>query len=1096
MMRGLVAASLRARGVVVALAVVVLALGVLQLTSMPVDVLPEFGKTTVEVRTEALGLSAYEVEQLITAPMEQNLLNGVAYLEDISSKSVPGLSSVELTFEDGTSEIDARQVVQERLTEASKALPNVSKAPTLLQPLSSTSRVMMIGLRSTELPLIELSTLARWELRPQLMKVPGVANISIWGQRDEQLQVLVDPQRLVVEGLTLDQIISTTGNALWVSPLSFLKASAPGRGGFIDTPAQRLGVQHISPILTAEDLARVAIEPGTETSPEDGPRPPAKQLGEVTTVQKGHQPLIGDGVVADETGLMLVVEKLPNANAVTVTEGIEAELRKLGPGLRGIEVESSIFRPATYIETARDNLLGLLLIGLALGILVLAAFTFSWRSVVVTAAAAALSLAGTVLVLDWLGETLNVMVLAGIVLAIVVLIDDVVQDRSSIQRSLTDPVADDTSSDEAQAANLDATGRRILRGSSAVRGPLGYATVALLLTLGPLLVLTGESEAFLPVIARAFAVSIVVSIFVAMTLTPALSRVLGPPAGRAVRESPLAKATARVSGRVADRATGTPMIAYAALVLVAVVGLGSMAFLERPDSLVPRFEDTDLLVRWEGPTGTSLPEMNRISARISRELRRLPGIDNVGAHTGRAVLSDDIGGANAGELWVSIDPTVDYGQTLDRVKEVVNGYPGIGRGVTEYSSDRIADVLQAEPGDITVRVTGQKYEVLQQKAAELARGLRAIDGVTDTTVERLDLEPTVEVDVDLTAAEQAGIKPGDVRRLVATYVQGLEVGSLFVDQKVFEVVVQGVPELRSNLKDIQSLPIATPNQGLVPLASLATVEIGPNPSVITHEGVIRSLDVHAFVDGDTDDVLGEVDDVVAATSFPVEHHAVVLDDADARSSARTRFIFVVFGIALAIFLLLQAAFTSWRLAIATFVTVPVALAGGALAALIDGGTITIGSVVGFIAVLGITIRFTTVTIRRFQHPDPDDLSGDPMAPTRESVVTAVREGALPIVTTVIVGIAVLLPILVAGSRPGSEIVHPLAVVLVGGLITAAMFALVVLPTLYLRFAPTPAGAHGNRRRRGGTGERSPRSARGRLHAVSASDLPIRLEERS
>ncbi len=1095
MMRGLVAASLRARGVVVALAVVVLGLGVLQLTSMPVDVLPEFGKTTVEVRTEALGLSAYEVEQLITAPMEQNLLNGVAYLEDISSKSVPGLSSVVLTFEDGTSEIDARQVVQERLTEASKALPNVSKAPTLLQPLSSTSRVMMIGLRGTELPLIELSTFARWELRPQLMKVPGVANISIWGQRDEQLQVLVDPQRLVAEGLTLDQIISTTGNALWVSPLSFLKASAPGRGGFIDTPAQRLGVQHISPILTAEDLARVAIEPGTPTSPDQGPRPPAKQLGAVTTVQKGHQPLIGDGVVADETGLMLVVEKLPNANAVTVTEGVEAELRKLGPGLRGIEVESSIFRPATYIETSRDNLLGLLLIGLALGILVLAALTFSWRSVLVTVAAAAVSLAGSVLVLDWLGETLNVMVLAGMVLAIVVLIDDAVQDRHSIQRGLADPVADDAPGDEAEVVNLDATGRRILRGSSAVRGPLGYATVALLLTLGPLLVLTGESDAFLPVIARAFAVSVVVSIGVAMTLTPALSRLLGPPPGRLVRESPAAATTARVYGRLVDRATGTPMIAYGALVLVAVVGLGSMAFLERPDSLVPRFEDTDLLVRWEGPTGTSLPEMNRISARISRELRRLPGIDNVGAHTGRAVLSDDIGGANAGELWVSIDPTVDYGQTLDRVKQVVNGYPGIGRGVTEYSSDRIADVLAAEPGDVTVRVTGQKYDVLVAKAAELARGLQAIDGVTDTTVERVDLEPTVEVDVDLTAAEQAGIKPGDVRRLVATYVQGLEVGSLFVDQKVFEVVVQGVPELRGDLKDIQNLPIATPNQGLVPLASLAKVEIGPNPSVITHEGVVRSLDVHAYVDGDIDDILGEVDDVVAATSFPREHHAVVLGDAEARSSARTQFIFVVLGIALAIFLLLQAAFTSWRLASATFVTVPVALAGGAVAALIDGGTITIGSVVGFIAVLGIAIRFTTVTVRRFQHPDPDDVAGDPVAPTREFVVTTARDGALPIVTTVIVGIAVFLPMLVAGSRPGSEIVHPLAVVLVGGLITAAVFALFVLPTLYLRFAP--AAAHGNRRRRGGTGERSPRSARGRqLHAVSASDLPIRLEEHS
>ena len=1049
----------------IAFAVLVLGFGVVQLDSMPVDVLPEFGTTKVEIRTEALGLSAYEVEQLITAPMEQNLLNGVAFLDDIASKSVPGLSSVVLTFQDGTDPFDARQVVQERLTTASKLLPNVSKPPAMLQPLSATSRVMMIGLRSSDVSLLDMSVLARWNIRPRLMGVAGVSNVAIWGQRDEQLQVLVDPERLRLEGLNLDQIISTAGNALWVSPLSFLKAAAPGRGGFVDTPAQRLGVQHINPIVTPEDLARVAIE--TTPATNGAARAPAKQLGDIATVVRGHQPLIGDGLIADEAGLMLVIQKLPNANALEVTRGVEAELARLAPGLDGIEIESSVFRPATYIETSRDNLQGLLLIGLGLGILVLAALTFSWRAVLVSVVAAAVSLAATLVVLAQMGESLNVMIIAGLVLAITVLVDDGVSDRDSISRSLG----------ERRAEGADPDTQPILSGSSAVRGPLGYATAIALLTLVPLFVLTGESDAFLATIGRSFAVAIVMSLIVAMTVTPALSRVVGPSAGQSARTSPIAVGVTKACTGIVSKITTTPIVAYLATAAILAVGLGSMAFLERPASLVPRFQDSDLLVRWEGPTGTSLTEMNRISARVGAELRKLPGINNVGAHTGRAVLSDDIGGANAGELWVNIDSTANYAATVGTVKEVIHGYPGISRGVTEYSTDRIGDVLERAEGDITVRVFGQEQGVLQDKAAEIARGLTAIDGVTSTSVEQLDIEPTVEVNVDLNKAELAGIKAGDVRRISATYIQGIEVGSLFVDQKVFDVIVQGVPEVRQNLGDIENLPIDTPNAGLVRLADLATVKIAPNPSVIKHESVTRSLDVHATLDGDADGTVGKIKDTIAGVSFPLEHHAEILGDRADRNSAREGFIFFVIGVALAAFLLLQAAFNSWRLAAVVFVTLPTAVAGGALAALLNGGTVTIGSVVGFLAVLGIALRFTVLLVRRYQHPDPDALTDEPEPVSLRLVIDATRERVLPILTTVAVGAAILVPIVVAGPEAGTEIIHPMAVVLIGGLITAALYALFIVPVLYLQHAPVPSRSRRAGVPGGGGGSRSRRALR-------------------
>src|SRR5919109_719214 len=307
MLRWIVGSSLKLRFLIVPVAAGMVLLGVTQLRHAPVDVLPEFTPPLVDIQTEALGLSAQEVEQLVTVPLEQDLLNGVAFLDQIRSQSLPGLSRIELIFQPGTDVLAARQLVQERLIQAPGGIPNVSKAPIMLQPLSSTSRVMMVGLSSRDVSLIDMSVLARWKIRPRLMAVPGVANVAIWGQRERQLQVQVDPQRLRRLGVTLDQVMASTGNALWVSPLSFVEASTPGTAGFIDTPNQRLGIQHILPITTAKDLSQVRI-------------------GDVGRVVEDHQPLIGDAVVNDGPNLMLVVEKFPGANTLEVTRGIEAAL--------------------------------------------------------------------------------------------------------------------------------------------------------------------------------------------------------------------------------------------------------------------------------------------------------------------------------------------------------------------------------------------------------------------------------------------------------------------------------------------------------------------------------------------------------------------------------------------------------------------------------------------------------------------------------------------------------------------------------------------------------------------------------------------------
>src|SRR6266542_4089855 len=356
MMHSIIRSSLNLRFLVVVLALALIVLGVGQLRTAPVDILPEFSQPYVEIQTEALGLSAPEVEQLVTLGLEQDLLNGVPWLDSIRSESLPGLSSILLVFEPGTDILRARQLVSERLAQAF-ALPHVSKPPNMIQPLSSSSRFMIVGLSSKNLSLIQMSVLARWTIGPRLMGVPGVANVAIWGQRDRQLQVQVDPKRLQENKVSMLQVLETTGNALWVSSLSFIEASTPGTGGFIDTANQRLGIRHLLPIITAEGLAQVPVEDST------------LRLGDVANVVEDHQPLIGDAITNDGPSILLVVEKFPGANTVEVSQGVEEALAAMKPGLTGIAVDSSIYRPASFVEQAISNLSLALIIGCVLLVL-------------------------------------------------------------------------------------------------------------------------------------------------------------------------------------------------------------------------------------------------------------------------------------------------------------------------------------------------------------------------------------------------------------------------------------------------------------------------------------------------------------------------------------------------------------------------------------------------------------------------------------------------------------------------------------------------------------------------------------------------------
>ena len=1030
MLRWIVGSSLRMRYIVLSMALAVLLLGAVQLRNTPVDVFPEFAPPYVEIQTESLGLSAAEVEALVTVPMEE-LLHGVPWLKTMRSDSIPGLSSIVLIFEPGTDLMRARSLVQERLTQA-QGLPtkNVTKPPVMLQPVSSTSRVMKIGLSSKEVSLIDMSVLTRWTIKPRLMGVPGVANVSVWGNRQRQLQVQVDPEQLRATNLTLDQVIRSAGDALWVSPLTFLRASLPGTaGGWIDTPNQRLGVRHLMPISSADDLAKVAV-PGSTL-----------RLGDVTRVVEDHQPLIGDAVLDDGSGLLIVVEKFPWANTLEVTRGVEDALAALKPGLPGVEIDSAIFRPASFIEMAISNLFLSLLLGAVLVVLVLGAFLFEWRTAFISAVAIPLSLIAAGLVLYFTGATFNTMVLAGLVIAVGVVVDDAIIDIENIVRRLRQHRRE--GSDKSTAAI-------ILEASLEVRSAIIFATLIILLAILPVFFMEGLSGAFFQPLALSYGLAVFASMLVALTVTPALALILLAKAPIERRDPPLVKWLQRRYERLLAHTIRMPRRAYAALSVTVVAGLLLLPFLGH--SFLPTFKERDLLIDWVGAPGTSHPEMVRITSLSSRELLAVPGVRNVGSHIGRAIMGDQLVGVNSTESWVSVDSAVDYDKTVAAVQEVVAGYPGLEHDVLTYMRGRIRDVLAGTDDAIVVRIYGVELDLLRQKAEEVRRVMSAIPGIVDAQVASEAQEPTVEITVDLARAHPYGLKPGDIRRAAATLVNGIEVGNLFEEQKVFEVVVLGTANLRHSLTNIRELLIQTPTGDYVRLEEVANIRMVPTQNSIRREGVSRYIDVGFNLTGrDLGSVARDVERNLQEIDFPLEYHPEILGEYAERQAAEQSLLAFAVAALLGIFLLLQAAFGSWRLAFLSILTLPAALAGGVLAAYLGGGVISLGSIVGFLVVLGIAARNGIMLINHYQHLQREE--GESFGPAL--VLRGAQERLSPILMTAATTALAVVPLVVAGAIPGHEIEHPMAVVILGGLVTSTLLNLFIVPSLYLRFGSTP-----------------------------------------
>ena len=1034
-MRWLIESGIRFRGLVVAAAAGLIIFGVTELRNTPVDTLPEFKPTVVEVQTEALGLSAEEVEQLITVPLEQDLLNGVAFLDTIESVSMPGLSSVIMTFEPGTDLLDARQVVAERLTQAVgvAGLPEVAAPPQMLQPLSSTSRVAMIKLTSDEVSPIDMSVLSRWVIGPRLLGVQGVAHVTIWGQRERQLQVLVDPEVLRANGVTLQDVISTSGNALEVSPLSYLEASSPGTGGFIDTFNQRLQVFHEQAITSEDELAVVTMVD------EDG-NPIVRggtlmTLDDVSVVVEDHQPLIGDAMCTDGDCLLLVIDKFPDANTGRVVEGVEEALEAMRPGLAGITVDTSIYRPAEFVDASIASTRTAGIVGAVLVVLVLVAFFLSWRRVLVAVLAMATALAAAGAVLFLLVDAVNLMIIAGLVLALAVVIDDAIIDVENIAGRLP-----------AQHPPREVPKRRIIIDAAMeMRRPVLWASLIIAAAVVPIFFARGVAGAFLPPLMQGFLLALAASFVVALLVTPALSMLIlsgEPPKGPPFLIAWLQRMYDRVSGR----AVGATIVAAVVFAALIVIGLVTVPFLERSTS--PSFEERDLLIQLEAAPGTSLVRMDELTTDAVMAISAVPGVRNVGGQVGRALFSDRVVNVDRGEIWVNLDPDANYDATVAAISGIMGSYGELDTNVLTYSEDRIEAVLGRSGDDIVVRIFGENQTVLEEKAGEIRSLLAGIEGIVDPRIDAPPNQPTIAIQVDLERASARGIKPGDVRRAAAVLMNGITVGNLFEEQKVFDVVVWGTPEVRDEAADIPNLLIDKPGGGHVLLGEVADVTVISSPALIRHDSVATYIDVTATVVGrDVAAVAASVDRALEPVAFPVEHHAEVLQGFTEERNSRLIFGFVTLGSLIFIFLLLQATFRSWRLALIAFLTVPVAVVGGLLAILITGGTVALGSIAGLFGVFALATRQVLVSMHHYRSlqlaeklPFGDDL-----------VQAGTRDRLGPIVLSAAALAAALLPFALAVRAVGFAVVQPMAVVVLGGLPTVLILTLFVLPAAYAKF---------------------------------------------
>jgi CzcA family heavy metal efflux pump len=1020
-MRRLVSWCVERRGVVALLALAMLLLGLVQALRTPIEVFPEFVPAQVSIQTEAPGFTPDQVETLITRPVE-NAVNGAPALAALRSESIAGLSVVGVDFAAGADPRIAHQDIAERLARVASSLPAGVGVPKLSPLTSSTMDVLKVGLVSERVGPLELRDLADWTLKPQLLAVPGVARVNVFGGAVRQLQVIPDVTKLEAYGLSVADVAEAARGAL-----------ALRGAGFVDLPAQRVLLEAPAPAPDVAALARavVAVRDGVPLT-----------LAHVARVEEGAALRAGDAIVQGGPGVLLTISSQFGANTMDVTRALEAALADIVPKLEadGIRVYPALHRPANFIERALANLRDGVAAATALVLVVLFAFLRNVRAALISFVTIPLSLVAATLALQWAGLTLNAMTLGGFAVAVGVLVDDAIIDIENVLRRLRENAAL-----AAPRAKLE-----VVRDASIeIRAPVLFATLAMVVLFVPVYFISGVQGRFIGPLAFAFVAAVIASLVVALTVTPALCALLlvaQPPRVEARWIAALKRGQARLASWVADRLA----VAAAALVaafLAALLWLPSLG-----GEFMPEFEEGHFVVQASSALpGTSFDEMLGIGRRISAEVLALPYVATVEQQVGRSELGEDTWGPNRSELHVELKPDtgIDQGEAKEAIRAIVESFPGLRTEVVTFLGDRFSESLTGETAAVVVNVFGDDLDALDRAGARIAASLEGVPGIVDLQFERQGATPTIVVRPRPEALAAYGVMRRELLDVVQAAFAGVPVGQTFAGARAVDVVVILAPEERNRLEAIAGLAVKT-QFGPVRVAQLADIAPALGRSQVRHLDGQRRVTITFNVEGR--DLQGTVADararVAALGAMPSGVFVRFAGEAEAERQARLEIVaysaFAVVAVVVILFLCFRRRSYPWLVV----ANLPFSLIGGIIAIGATGIGLSLGALVGLVTVFGISARNAILLLAHYEHLV--DVEG-----ALWSQATALRGSAerlVPILMTALVTALGLAPLALGLGRAGYEIEAPMAITVLGGLVTSTVLSLLVIPALAERTA--------------------------------------------
>jgi CzcA family heavy metal efflux pump len=1008
--------SLRFRGIIIALATMLILYGLYTVSRVKYDVFPEFAPPRVTIRTEAPGFSPQQVETLVTTPVE-NAINGVEGIESLLSNSVQGLSAVTINFRADSDIYRVRQLVAERLVVLSASLPR-GITPVMTSLTSSTGTVLVIGLTSPKRSLMDLRTMADWVVKRRLLAVPGVAKVAVFGEGIKQLQIQVRPDRLIKYHLSIQDVLTVA-----------YKATGVREAGLVDTENQRIVLRTEGQSLLPDQLASTALihQEGASVT-----------LGDVANVVEASALPIGASSIMGKPGIILVVSAQYGANTLQVTQGLDRAVHELQPMLQreGIILYPDLFRPASFIRTAVHNVLSALVIGAILVIIILFLFLFNLRTAAISFTAIPLSLLTAIAVLEHLGFTFNTMTLGGLAIAIGEVVDDAVIDVENIFRRLRE---NRKRENPLPAANV------MLHASIEVRSAVVYATFAVVLVFFPILSLTGVAGRLFMPLGIAYILAVLSSLIVALTVTPALCLLLLGGRDLSEKEPPLVRWSKNRYRNLLLRVEKHPRAVAGGVVILVAVGLAMVPLLE--EEFLPELRETHLVVHMVALPGTSLQESLRMGDRVTHELLKLPYVRCVAQKAGRAESGEETRGTNSSEFDVDLKPGVKA-EGPSEIRKVLAQFPGANFSVNTFLTERMEETISGYIAPVVINIFGNDLDILDQEGQQIADLLRKIPGATGVMMQSVPGTPEMLFRLKRESLTRWGFDPVTVLDAIRTAYQGVIVGQIYEGDRVFNVSTILKAEDRK-VSAIGRLPLRSPNGAYIHLQDLATISEASGRYAVLHNGARRVQTVTCSVEGRSiPSFVAEAKQRIRSTvSLPTGTYVEFSGTAQAQAQARRDLLAHSLLAGVGIVLLLSVAIGRYRNVVLILLNLPFALVGGVLAASLSGGVLSLGSMVGFVTVFGITLRNSIMMISHYEHL----VSVEGMAWGPEAAIRGASERLAPILMTALVTAFGLLPLAIGSGAAGREIEGPMAIVILGGLVTSTVLNLLVLPTLTLRY---------------------------------------------